>query len=145
MKTKFIVLLSLVFSILVACSGEEKKVEETYTPAVKKEVKEYYNNGKLKTEGELRDGQRHGRWRYYYENGFLWSEGIFHYGVREGVSLIFHDNGYKKVVGKYKNNKAVGEWEFFNEEGKLTATINAEENPDELGMMMEEGAQRFTQ
>lgn len=57
--------------------------------------REFYPEGALKEETEIKDGKRHGRYREYYENGNL------------------------KVRGKYKNNAPKGTWKYYTEEGKF--------------------------
>jgi len=58
-------------------------------------LREFYPDGDLKSETEIRQGKRHGRHREYYENGKL------------------------KVRGKYVNNRAKGTWKYYTEEGKF--------------------------
>lgn len=138
------ILLFALFSILAAC-GNKIEEKNDFVPAVKENVKEYYANGKLQIEGELRDGQRHGKWVYYYDNGFKWSEGIFRYGKRDGYANIFYKSGLKKISGEYEENKAVGIWKFYSEKGELIASVDAEKNPAEIERLMRESAEKFTQ
>lgn len=56
--------------------------------------REFYPDGNLKSETEIKDGRRHGRHREYYEDGKL------------------------KLRGKYSNNRPKGTWKYYNEEGK---------------------------
>jgi len=58
-------------------------------------LREFYPEGKLRSETEIREGERHGRYREYYENGKL------------------------KVRGKYSANRPKGTWKYYNEEGKF--------------------------
>lgn len=58
-------------------------------------LREFYPGGALKSETEVREGKRHGRYREYYENGKL------------------------KVRGKYQNNRLKGTWKYYMEEGKF--------------------------
>lgn len=58
-------------------------------------LREFYPEGALKSESEVKEGKRHGRYREYYENGNL------------------------KLRGKYSNNKPKGTWKYYTEEGKL--------------------------
>lgn len=139
--TKSILCLSLSI-FLFSCTADEKKAEEKqFVAPEKSEVVKYYPNGKMRIKGMLYDGKRHGKWIYYYENGFLWSEGMFHYGKRDGYSLLFYDNGKKMVSGEYENDKPVEDWHFFNEDGSLDRTIDANEHPEEVEQQMKELAQ----
>lgn len=138
-KIIFLICLPIYF---FACKPAETKEEEnTFVPPEKEEIVKYYPDGKLRTKGMLYDGQRHGKWTYYYENGFLWSEGMFYYGKRDGYSLLFYKNGKKRVSGQYENDRAVGEWYFYTEDGLLDTTVNADENPADLESQLRENAE----
>lgn len=58
-------------------------------------LREFYPEGALKSESEVKEGKRNGRYREYYENGNL------------------------KLRGKYANNKPKGTWKYYTEEGKF--------------------------
>ena len=58
-------------------------------------LREFYPEGALKSEAEVKDGKRHGRYREYYEDGTL------------------------KLRGKYANNKPKGTWKYYTEDGKF--------------------------
>lgn len=58
-------------------------------------LREFYPAGALKSEAEVKDGKRHGRYREYYENGKL------------------------KLRGKYENNLPKGTWKYYTEEGEF--------------------------
>ncbi len=60
----------------------------------------YYDNGKISSEGTLRDGKPDGYWKTYYLNGKLKSE------------------------GNRKDFKLDGSWKFYNEEGTLVNEFN---------------------
>ena len=56
-------------------------------------LREFYPEGALKSEAEVKEGKRHGRYREYHENGKL------------------------KLRGKYSNNQPKGTWKYYTEEG----------------------------
>ena len=58
-------------------------------------LREFYPEGALKSEAEVKDGKRHGRYREYYENGKL------------------------KLRGKYGDNIPKGTWKYYTEEGEF--------------------------
>lgn len=58
-------------------------------------LREFYPEGALKSEAEVKDGKRHGRYREYYENGKL------------------------KLRGKYANNLPKGTWKYYTEDGEF--------------------------
>ena len=60
-------------------------------------VKEYWDNGKLKFEGEYLNGKRNGKGKEYYENGKLKFEGEYLNGERNGkVKEYYYRNGKLK-------------------------------------------------
>lgn len=58
-------------------------------------LREFYPEGALKSEAEVKEGKRHGRYREYYENGKL------------------------KLRGKYTRNQPKGTWKYYTEEGEF--------------------------
>lgn len=58
-------------------------------------LRDFYEEGALKSESEVKNGKRNGRHREYYESGKL------------------------KVRGKYSNNRPKGTWKYYTEEGKF--------------------------
>lgn len=58
-------------------------------------LREFYPDGSLRSESEIREGVRHGRYREYYENGNL------------------------KLRGKYVRNQPRGTWKYYTEEGRF--------------------------
>ena len=58
-------------------------------------LREFYPEGALKSEAEVKGGKRHGRYREYHENGKL------------------------KLRGKYSNNQPKGTWKYYTEEGEF--------------------------
>ena len=63
----FILLLTILF---IGC-GQNDSIKQTGS------IKEYYENGQLKSEGNVVTGQQNGIWKYYYENGQLEFEGNY--------------------------------------------------------------------
>ena len=55
----------------------------------------------MKSEAEIKEGKRHGRYREYYENGKL------------------------KFRGKYANNQPKGTWKYYTEEGEFERKENS--------------------
>ena len=58
-------------------------------------LREFYPEGALKSESEVKEGKRHGRYREYYESGML------------------------KLRGKYSKNQPKGTWKYYTEEGEF--------------------------
>ena len=99
--------------------------------------KEYFDDGKLKFEGEYLNGKRNGKGKEYYKNGLLEFEGEYlndrkwegkgydkynkiTYNLKDGNGIIkeYYDNGTLKFEGEYLNGKKNGkgkEYDYFNE------------------------------
>ena len=131
---KPILLLTIFVFLLASCGNNLKKsIDASYadgTPAkisyleekngvtdtVKKE--EFYDNGKKKVEGSLKNNKRDGTWTYWHKNGKVWSQGTFKDGLSHGTFNIFHEDGSKYMQSCYKNGKPDGVWTFFDKNVK---------------------------
>ncbi len=56
-------------------------------------IKEFYENGRLKTEYKIEAGQAHGPVKYYWASGDLKSEGTFNKGFHSGEWVGYNYNG----------------------------------------------------
>ena len=103
---------------------EEDKTSKIVADNPNGEYLELYANGKIKIEGQKKDGLREGVWYSYFETGNKWSETTYKKGLKEGVSIVNYPNGKMHYKGQYKNDKKIGTWYFYNEDG----TLDLEEN-----------------
>ena len=58
----------------------------------------FHDNGKLKTQGTIKDGLPNGEWKQYYENGQLEWQGKYVNGKYEGEWKFYHDNGQLESI-----------------------------------------------
>ena len=56
-------------------------------------VREYYDNGWLKAEGKVKDGDLHGRWSWYRRDGSLLRTGQFRLGTQVGDWTTYTRDG----------------------------------------------------
>lgn len=63
----------------------------------------FYENGKISSEGTMRDGKPDGYWKNYYDNGKL------------------------KIEGNRKNFQLDSTWKFYDVKGRITKSINYKE------------------
>lgn len=82
-------------------------------------VKEYYDNGKLRSETEYKDGKENGVRKYYYESGNLKSETEYKDGKRNVGEKWYYENGNLKAETNYKDGKRNGVEKWYYENGKL--------------------------
>jgi antitoxin component YwqK of YwqJK toxin-antitoxin module len=78
--------------LIVSCSGEKQEILSTYQDGKPKRVhylktiegksvavyeKMFYNNGKLRIEGALKNDAKTGKWTFYFENGQVFATADF--------------------------------------------------------------------
>ena len=61
---------------------------------------------------------------FYYENGKISSEGNFKNGKPEGLWKTYFETGELKSIGNRKNSLLDSVWNFYNKEGVLLKAIN---------------------
>lgn len=107
----------------------------------------YYDNGKLSSEGPMRDGKPDGYWKTYYETGKIKSEGnrknfqldstwkfyneqgkqTFEYTYREGKKngplKTYNKAGYVETEETFVNNMKQGITRSFYANGKVMKTV----------------------
>lgn len=65
--------------------------------------------------------------KFYYENGKISSEGPMRNGKPDGYWKTYHTNGKLKSEGNRKNFQLDSTWKFYSESGKLTLEYNYKE------------------
>lgn len=65
-------------------------------------LREFYPEGALKSETEIKDGKRHGRHREYHENGKLMMRGKYSKGQPKGTWRFYTEDGELAGKEKYK-------------------------------------------
>ncbi len=88
--------ISLVFSLITVFLFSQKTVKDGYQ-------KFYYENGKISSEGTMKEGKPDGFWKNYYLNGNL------------------------KIAGNRKNFQLDSIWNFYDEKGRVTRSVNYKE------------------
>lgn len=86
--------------------------------------KDYYENGALFMEGDIKDDLREGEWTSYFQDGKIQSKGSFEKDIRTGKSLIYYGNGNLWMEGNYKEGRRVGQWIYYDEQGYETQRVD---------------------
>jgi antitoxin component YwqK of YwqJK toxin-antitoxin module len=86
----------------------------------------YHQNGVVSMKGEAVHGERDGEWMVWDENKKIVTIGHYIAGKEEGLKTVWYPNGAKRYEGIISNDKRVGVWKFFKEDG----TILDEKNYD---------------
>lgn len=81
--------------------------------------RENYPDGKIKFEGEIKNGSRFGLWKSYYPSGEKQSEDYFEDGKKNGKTSTFYKNGLIRYIGYYSWDKPSGMWEFYDTTGTV--------------------------
>jgi uncharacterized protein len=87
--------------------GGNQEIDPGKQPEV---AKEYYPNGKLKSETPYLDGKMSGKRKLYYENGNIQKEESYATGRKEGVFLEYYEDGALKTYETYRDDQLNGEY-----------------------------------
>lgn len=136
MKNKNCFLLHLcVLLVLVSCNKNEVKKDFFANGRVKTEIKmegnvrngfykEYYENGNLKLVSNFENDIQNGETILYFDNGKKEKEIFFKNGIQEGKSTFYYENGVISEVGNVKNGKKNGSFTLNWEDGVLKSKLN---------------------
>ncbi|MCF8227610.1 MAG: toxin-antitoxin system YwqK family antitoxin [Bacteroidales bacterium] len=80
-----------------------------------------YKNGVVVGEGPMTEkGERNGSWKEYYDSGKLKTEGQYKNDIKVGEWKYYHESGNLEQIGNFNDEgKYVGEWKWFYENGNL--------------------------
>lgn len=88
-------------------------------------VSYFYPDGKLKSQGQMKEKNRIGNWIYYFKDGKTkLSEETYHNGLLTGDYKIYYVNGKLTEWSVYKNGELNGVSKRYTEEGVLVEEIN---------------------
>lgn len=82
----------------------------------------FYPGGKIKSEGDYKDGKRTGKWTFYYSNGQIEQVGTYANGKADGEWKWYHLNGNTLREEYYISGREDGEMKEFDTNGKTVAT-----------------------
>lgn len=111
---------------LLSCGAPQTPSEQSPAPVVADTLAKPVTDGHQvihtqdggRMEGFLRNGKRDGPWVAYFANGGVRSRTTYAAGVEEGPMEVFHENGMTYYFGQYSQGRTVGEWIFFDPQGK---------------------------
>ena len=87
--------------------------------------KYFFENGKIKSEGDYVKDKQNGKWRNYLENGEFDCEGEFLNGKKNGEWIWFSENGKICAKENYKKDKRI-DYIFLEEKGNSVDILEAE-------------------
>jgi hypothetical protein len=89
----------------------------------KKLYREYYPNGSMKVEGQVKDSVLHGEYKVYYPSGKLKFTGVYQNGLIEGESQTYYESGKLKEKKHWHHGKLNGLLHLYYEDGRLEAKM----------------------
>lgn len=92
------------------------------------ELTHYYDNGKIRQTGTMKDGQYDGLLEDYYENGKLERSVYMVNGIGNGEVNYYYENGQLEESGMLKDDKRDGLFQFFYEDGKPQGVVEFIDN-----------------
>jgi antitoxin component YwqK of YwqJK toxin-antitoxin module len=84
----------------------------------------YYENGKISSEGLMKDGKPNGYWKNYYKNGKLKIEGNRRNFLLDSIWKFYDEKGRVTKSIDYKEGKKNGITTVYDTLGKVTSTEN---------------------
>lgn len=88
----------------------------------------YFDNGKISSEGNLKNGKPEGYWKTYYPNGNLKSEGNRKEQKLDSVWKFYAENGKLQTTITYKDDKKDGPRRTYDTLGRIALEEMFEKN-----------------
>ncbi len=94
-------------------------------------VQFFYENGKVSSEGMMKNGQPDGYWKTYYQDGKLKSEGNRKFFMLDSVWVFYTERGDTSEIINYRNSKRNGyyymyQWNYDSLPNKKGGLISKE-------------------
>ncbi len=111
--------------VLSFFSSGHPEYETTYTDDKTSGMYRSFNNynGKLKSEGMLKDGAAEGEWKWYFDSGKINKTLSYKGGRENGYYKEYYETGQVESEGNYVNGNSEGVFKFYSEEGVLTGEV----------------------
>ena len=77
-----------------------------------------FDDGKKKTEGEFKDGKKHGKTVVWYESGQKKFEEDYRDGKLHGKVVQWYENGQKASEGEFQDGEPHGKWFWWYQNGQ---------------------------
>ena len=119
MSFKIYVIAGILLFIL-SCKTDKKTQTDVNKPVI---VKEYYSNGRIKSETESVNGKANGLMKNYNQDGNLETVYTFKDTKREGPAVEYYPDGKLKLKMFYKDGKREGMTLWYYKSGKLFREI----------------------
>ena len=111
----FLKIILLVFPVALFAQSDQKVIPNGYNTF-------YYDNGKISSEGTMRDGKPEGYWKTYSSNGTIKSEGNRKNFQLDSVWKFYNEQGQLAFEYNYKEGKKNGTRKTFDTKDKFLIT-----------------------
>lgn len=127
-KPKFYAILSVIVIFICSCEIKDPglrqilgmpKLESPKSKNKSGEVKEFYENGKLKSIAHYKDTVLHGAKKNYRKSGVLLSELEYSNGKKNGIGKNYYSTGKLQAEVSYVNDVKQGDTKWYYQDGKL--------------------------
>lgn len=81
----------------------------------------YFPNGRIREVRSYSDGLFNGVWRTYDANGTLIAEACYEKGVKQGIWRIWDESGMMRYEMNYTKGRKTGHWYMWDEKGRLVS------------------------
>jgi antitoxin component YwqK of YwqJK toxin-antitoxin module len=88
-------------------------------PACKKKNTEYYPNGNIKIEFELKKGIKNGSYKFYYPTGILKEHSNYKENKLHGIKKSFYPDGTLRLIVDYLHGRENGTYYQYSEKSVL--------------------------
>tara|TARA_B100001093_G_C26484156_1_gene866172 strand:- start:246 stop:719 length:474 start_codon:yes stop_codon:yes gene_type:complete len=101
--------------------NSDKSFKKLYTGT----IKDYYSNGKIKSEYSYKEGKENGLFIQWYENGKKKQEGTSYNGEWNGTIISWWENGQKSSEIVYKDDILINVKGRWDQDGSERWTIDS--------------------
>ncbi len=125
MKTIFrTTILILTVLLTVPFSGVSQEMNKTDANGLKQgKWQKLHQNGRIRYQGQFKDGEPYGLFQYFYDNGKLQATNN-HLGDGTVANHVYHKNGKIKAKGLYREMRKDSLWQYFDEQELLVLEEN---------------------
>lgn len=117
---KCLIINVLIFTSLAACNQQGKQKEQPANPSDIHVIKEYYPDGKIKSETEAKGKLRHGTSKEYRKDGTLENVITYENNRKHGLAANYYPDGKTvKTELNYVNGYKQGEARWFYPDGSV--------------------------
>ena len=123
MMKKVIVILGFLMSLSFFSSAQNvEEIDGIYYKNSQRYTGTYvtnFDNGHVRQEIKIKNGEKHGKVRIYFENGQLNEIRSYKHNQMDGKWTMYNDHGIKTSIARYRNGEKNGKWLIWNDYGHL--------------------------